>query len=233
MSFDDQISLMKETVRAAEDEIVMAVMFHETWRPAAYDAALQERMGESFATHSFQIVRWSLRREMLLALTRLWDTNRRGIRMAAIAEVLRDEHFFSALIVRRAADMRLSDGGVEEYLRETLEPKRAAVLRLVRKYSDGGAGFGVLKNLRTLRHQRLAHRQIVDAPAPRTDASDEEVESFYADNLELVRLLLSLVTATAFDFSEAASVYGHHAGLFWASVRGERTQGHPNYRAPT
>lgn len=100
--FDDQISLMKETVRAAEDEIVMAVMFHETWKPAAYDVALHERMGNSFATHSFQVVRWSLRREMLLALMRLWDTNKQGIRMTAIAESLRRDKGLQGLAPKPA-----------------------------------------------------------------------------------------------------------------------------------
>lgn len=233
MSFDEQLSQLKEAVRTAEDEIVMAVMFHETWKPTAYDVALQERMGNSFATHSFQIVRWSLRREMLLALVRLWDTNKQGIRMTAIAATLSDENFFSAFVARRAADLRLSAGGVEAYLREALDQKRAEVLELVRKYSSGGSGFGVLEKLRTLRHERLAHRQIMAAPAPRSDATDEEVDLFYADNLELVRLLLSLVLAKAFELSEAAQVYRHYAKFFWASARGERTRGHPDYRAPS
>jgi hypothetical protein len=29
---------------------------------------------------------------------------------------------------------------------------------------------------------------------------------------------------------EAADVYAHYARFFWASVRGERTVGHPSYR---
>ena len=70
MAFDNELDQMKIAVAAAEDEIVMAVMFHETWRPTAYDEGLHNRMGNSFATHSFQIVRLSLRREMLLALMR-------------------------------------------------------------------------------------------------------------------------------------------------------------------
>jgi hypothetical protein len=27
-------------------------------------------------------------------------------------------------------------------------------------------------------------------------------------------------------------VYRYHASFFWAAVRGERSEGHPNYRAP-
>jgi hypothetical protein len=51
----------------------MAVTFHEVWKPAAYNEDLRERMGVSYATNAFYVVRTAVRREMLLALTRLWD----------------------------------------------------------------------------------------------------------------------------------------------------------------
>jgi hypothetical protein len=57
------------------------------------------------------------------------------------------------------------------------------------------------------------------------------IESFYQDTSELVRLLLSLIEALAYDPQDAALVYRHYATLFWAGVRGEQTEGHPNYRA--
>jgi hypothetical protein len=50
---------------------------------------------------------------------------------------------------------------------------------------------------------------------------------------ELIRLLLHLVLAHAYNPDETGKVYRHHANLFWASVRGERSDGHPNYRAPS
>jgi hypothetical protein len=232
MNIDDRIEELKKAVQAAEDEASMAVMFHETWKPTAYDVELQERMGTSFATHSFQIVRWSLRREMMLALMRLWDTNKEAIRMTAIAETLRDEQFFSALVDQRVSRMQLRSLGVRDALMESMVPTRDAVLSLVRRYCQDGAGHEVIKKIRVLRHERLAHRQIEAASAPRPDVTDEEVEAFYADSLELVRLLLTLVLARAFDLSEAANVYRHHAKFFWAGARGERTEGHPNYWAP-
>lgn len=88
MTINERLDKLKAAVKAAENEAVTAVMFHETWKPTAYDNELLERMGESFATHSFQIIRSSLRREMLLALMRLWDSNHQAIRMTKIREEL-------------------------------------------------------------------------------------------------------------------------------------------------
>jgi hypothetical protein len=232
MNFDDEWLQMKDAVNAAQDEIVMAVMFHETWKPTAYDEDLHKRMGHSFATHSFQIVRLSLRREMLLALMRLWDTDKRALRMTAISEKLRNKEFFDAIVTKRAAGTGLSSTGLADSMRQALEPKRDAVVKLVQKYSEGGAGYTIFEKLRALRHERLAHRQAAQTSATRADATDQEIESFYEDNLELIRLLLSLVLATAFDLTEAADVYRHHAEFFWENARGERTEGHPNYRPP-
>jgi hypothetical protein len=50
---------------------------------------------------------------------------------------------------------------------------------------------------------------------------------------ELIRLLLSLVMAVAYNPEDTGHVYRHHAKFFWAGVRGERTEGHPSYRAPS
>ena len=55
------------------------------------------------------------------------------------------------------------------------------------------------------------------------------IEAFYDDTAELVRLLLSLVKATAFDLTEAADVYRVYARHFWINARGEQTEGHPEF----
>jgi hypothetical protein len=62
--------------------------------------------------------------------------------------------------------------------------------------------------------------------------TDEETESFYQDNSKLVGLLLSLVAGVAYEPNDTAEVYRFYAKFFWAGVRGEQTEGHPNYRAP-
>jgi hypothetical protein len=54
--------------------------------------------------------------------------------------------------------------------------------------------------------------------------------SFYFDNARLVSLLLSVVKGLGYDPKETAEVYKRYAHHFWAGVRGERTQGHPNYQ---
>lgn len=230
---DPKITALKEKVKAAEQEIGMAVMCHETWKPTAYDEDLHTRMGESYATQTFLIVRRSLRRETLLALMRIWDSDEKAVGVQSIVRTLRDQQFFDALIASRTNHV---DGyfrsTLEEHLRGTLGEQLAKAGALVDKYTKGGAGFDAFKKLLILRNGQLAHRQAAPAKAGGLDATDEEIESFYQDNLEIVSLLLSIVLAHAFDLNEAADVYRHYAKFFWAAARGERTEGHPNYWAP-
>lgn len=243
-----EIERLKISVDTARQEIELAVMFHETWRPAAYDTALHARIGTSYAAHAFEIIRLSLRRELLMALMRVWDTNKQAVRMSLIADRLRDRSFFEALVQFRADRIGLHSRFTPVAMREALTPKRDHVLKLIDKYSMNGTAFEVLQRLRTLRHQHLAHRQLPNAPiaisgsdSPAQQnkeggspvwATDDEIESFYRDNLEIMRLLLGLVQGLAFDLSEATDVYKHHAKYFWASACGERTEGHPKYHPP-
>jgi hypothetical protein len=99
-----------------------------------------------------------------------------------------------------------------------------------------------------LRRQHLAHSQLPKAPVapagpdipeqhddegePPVWATDDAIETIYQDNLEIMRLLLSLVQALAFDLSEVTEVYKHHAQYFWASACGKRTEGHPDCHLP-
>ncbi len=238
-----QIEQLKSVVDTARQEIELAVMFHETWRPAAYDSCLHARIGTSYAAHAFQIIRLSLRRELLLALTRVWDTNKKAVRMSLIASRLRNRKLFEALVECRARSSGLYS--MLEQMDEALRLKRDQVLLLIDKYLENGTASEVLNKLRTVRHEHLAHRQLPTLPIAvgASDtleqqaeeggqilwATDDEIEQFYQDNLEIIRVLLSLVQGMAFDLSEATTVYMHHAKYFWASARGERTQGHPDY----
>ena len=83
------------------------------------------------------------------------------------------------------------------------------------------------EKLLKLRHERLAHRLTEASAVTGADATDAEIEFFYQDISTLIRLLLTLVMAVAYDPKEAAEVYRHYATLFWAGVRGERTEGPP------
>lgn len=251
MGLDDKFEKMQLVVKAAQDEMIMAVQFHETWKPTAYDKNLHHRMGTSYATHSFQIIRQSLRREMLLALMRIWDSNKQSIRMTVISDNLREQIIFNYVVNKRAVDMRITSIDVMDSrnndtaaenadhslfmmseIRKILEPQRDAIVKLIQKYSQSGSGHDTFKKLRTLRDERLAHRQTTPINAPLADTTDKEIESFYKDTLELTTLLMSLILAIGIDFNEVARVCCHHAKYFWVNARGEHTIGHPNYRLP-
>src|SRR5579863_10450398 len=98
MEIDDpQIVSLKEHVTAAQQEFDLAVAFHEVWKPMAYDKDLLNRMGTSYATQAFAVVRTALRREMLLAMMRLWDTNKQAIRLTWVRAMIREREVIDAL----------------------------------------------------------------------------------------------------------------------------------------
>ena len=78
---DPSIRALEAMVTAMTEEFDLATSFHEIWKPAVADSDLHKRMGKSYATQAFLVIRMALRREMLLALTRMWDSNKQGQRM--------------------------------------------------------------------------------------------------------------------------------------------------------
>jgi hypothetical protein len=222
---DPRIAPLREAVKAAQQEFDMAVMFHETWKPTAYDDDLHRRMGTSYATHTFKVLRMALRREMVLALMRLWDTPRHTLRLEHIARTLRDPSFIDALATQRTPFPE-----AKEQMKRELAQRAEEALALIDKYSKGGSDYGIRQKLQRTRNERLAHRDVTAAAAAGPSITDEEIESFYRDNSEIVRLLLSTVNAHAYDPAEAGEVFRQYAGHFWAGVRGECTEGHPNFR---
>jgi AbiU2 len=189
------------------------------------------RIGASYASNTFLTVRTALRREMLLALMRLWDNDSRVVSMISIGNTLRDKRVVDAFTADRVGRLGLPES--YSMMRQELSQFANGAVALIEKYSKGGSHDGVLEKLQRLRHERLAHRNITTIKIAGADATDAEVESFYLDMAKLISLLLHLVEATAYDPMETAHVYQHHAKFFWAGVRGERTEGHPNFRAPS
>ncbi len=211
-------------VQAASAELDFAMRMHEAWKPAAYDTALHERIGRSYAGHTFLVVRQALRREMLLSLMRLWDTDTKALRITAIANALSDRRIIDALAEASAA--RFGNWpGTKEAMSAELSADAGKAIALVRKYEENGEGYGTFIKLKTLRDEHLAHRQL----APTQVEMDAEVETFYQDMSSVIRLALHVVEKTAYDPQEGAEIYAHYAQFFWASVRGERTEGHPQY----
>lgn len=223
---DPKIVSLRKSVEAARQEFDMAVMFHESWKPAAYDESLHQRMGNSYATHTFNIVRIALRREMMLALMRLWDARRDTLRLEHIARTLRDPVVIDALATDRAPFPEAKDQMMKD-----LAGRASEAIALIEKYSKGGSSYSIRHKLQSLRHERLAHRDMAADAATGPSATDEEIETFYRDNSEIVRLLLGAVNAMAYNPAESADVFRHYATHFWGGARGEQTEGHPNFQA--
>lgn len=160
---------------------------------------------------------------------RLWDTSAKALRLDAVARALRDAEVITALAQDRAS--RMGFPGLLEAVRSTLQTNADAALSIIDQYAHNGSKYGVLQSLRTLRHERLAHRRLTTT-APSIDHTDDDVESLYQDMARLVGVLLSLVNGMAYNPEETGTLYARYAELFWASVRGERTEGHPSYNAP-
>jgi hypothetical protein len=221
----------RNAVDAALEQATQATMFHETWRPCAQDSALLARMGNSYATHSFQVIRWALRRELIMSLMRLWDGYASSLSLRQIGDSLSNDDFFSVLLEERATQMDSADTPFMEMLRGNIQGKRRQVLPLIRKYDSDGSGFQTYNLLRTLRNKRLAHHEIGER-LTLTDPTDERIEEFYLDTLDIVSRLHDIVNGVACDLNEAAGMFAHYARLFWASAKGEQTEGHPNYTPP-
>ena len=222
---------LRETVLVAEEQAVIAAMFHETWAPTVMDAELSARMGTSYARHSFQIIGWALRRELILALMRMWDRRRDSLSVKHIGEWLSDDCNFEVLLQERAVGLHSKPALIMDMLRQTLSEPRQRAAATISQYMRGGAKFDAFERLRMVRHKRLAHRDL-DTPPDAVDPTDTQVVELFRDTLGLVTDLLHLVNGKAFDLEGAAGVYAHYAKYFWATARGEQTEGHPNYRAP-
>src|SRR5450830_143723 len=92
---------LKDSVRAAQKEVDMAVVFHEAWKPAAYDLELHKRLISSYAAHTFNAVRLALRREMLMALMRIWDYTDESIRIGSVIDGIQRNEIVDALLEER------------------------------------------------------------------------------------------------------------------------------------
>lgn len=211
---DPKILTLRKQVAAAQQEFDMAVAFHEVWKPAAYDKDLHSRLGTSYATQAFLVARTALRREMLLALTRLWDTTKPAIRMTLVRDMLRDKDVIEALAFDRA-----KRGGwleVLDAMTDDLKKKADEAVWLLNEYIDGTRRT-VLSDLLTLRNEQLAHHQLAKS-AMRPNTTDDEIEKLYQDHSKLIKILLGVVNATAYDPQDTARVFGLYAGHFWKRV---------------
>lgn len=171
-----------------------------------------------------------------MGLLRLWDRSKGGVRIDKIAASVRKQETIEGLLEARSVTKHARSSGmvgaesILDEMRENLKSHATAFLEVMNKYDDNGEGAALLKKFRTLRHERLAHFDISATSAPEKNATDQEIDQFYSDSTNMVQVLRGLVLAEFFDPAEAADVHRYYAKYFWASVRGERTEGHPNFR---
>jgi hypothetical protein len=215
----DPASDLRVRVKAAVQEYDKVVQFHESWRIAAHDKALHERVSHSFAGQTFLIVRRALRLEMLLGLSRLWDRSTEAIKIISIADNLEKPTILDSLLPNTPI-----------YAEARGQAAEAAAL--IRRYEKGGSSHATLKRLRKLRNQHLAHHQITAKPIGAVE--EEEIEKYaedlYTDTGNLIRLLEHVVEKIGYDPKETAGVYEFYAKFFWEAVTGERNEGHPRRR---
>ena len=222
----DQAANLRAMVKAARREANDAVMYREAWRPMAHDSQLHARLGKSFASQTFLIIRYGLWREMLSALMRIWDRESDAIHLSLMINQIQNESLIRELWKERLTT-RSTD--IAEEMLADLRSKAVATKIAFDNYNKGGKRQDYTF-LRDFRHQQLAHaqtkRELTKAPA---DWCDQRTEDFYETTIFIVRQLLTIVESADHDLAGLAEEYGHSSKLFWASVKGERTEGHPNY----
>ncbi len=165
MNVEQKVTRLRDNVKAAFEEFTLVMRLYETWRPAAFDQDVFDRMGPSYASHAFLLIREVLAREIVLGLTKLWDTADRAIRMDRVGDFIRTPAVIRALAVERSLPFqKMSIPGVEDVMERELGERAQAALVIIDGYLPRGRHRTVHDGLHKLRNTRFAHRQIVADP---------------------------------------------------------------------
>ena len=161
-----EIQALKGKVCAADEEFSFAQACHEAWKPTAHDAGLHERVGISYAANTFNLIRLVLRREMVLALMRLWDKDKRTINLHSMGNALSDKRIVDALAADYAAiwahlppsnlddvpeelrvevteAVRLSELEFSQRQGDELREKASEAISVIRKYQEDSSGYRI------------------------------------------------------------------------------------------
>jgi hypothetical protein len=149
------LPMHKDRVLAAQEELDMAVLFHEAWKPAAYDEDLHRRLGQSYATHAFSVIRLALRREMLMALMRIWDYTDESVRIGSVIDGIRSVHIINALVAERLSGLSKQSNmamlGFETQMQDAIQSGASTAINLFEQYCPvavRGATLGGLSSRR-------------------------------------------------------------------------------------
>ena len=198
---------LKTEIVAAQQEMGLAVAFYQLWKPTALDQSLIRRFGTSKATHGLKIVSSALRRELVLAVMRLWDRNKGTIRLGQISTIMQSSGFQVELAKAVYADM--------PQIRDHLARDTNEAIVKIAFYTDGD-GKSTIEYLRKLRHQFLAHTDVAAGIVHFPGHDEKKIELFVRDTAKIIEILLHLICRQADDFSQMNSVYEHYSNEFWA-----------------
>ena len=144
------LSVLKDRIHAAQEELDMAVLFHTSWKPAAYDEDLHKRMGNSYATHTFNIIRMALRREMLMALLRIWDYTDNSVQIRTVMDGIKCPKIIDALVAERLSGLSKRSTMItlsfEKQMRGAVQSSANEAIELFEQYCPGGSRRSVLED---------------------------------------------------------------------------------------
>ncbi len=197
-------------------EMAYITSLHEHWKPAAYDETIFSRFNNTYAGHSFNVIRVALRREVVLGLLRLWDSKPRTFNMRLISENLRDDGLYDCVLSHiRDAFMPSPD------CRAEYRAKRTRLCDLIT--DTQGESSNKWKCLFKIRNEHLAHRNTGGQPklvaVASGDKEDTAVEWLYNRSAKIVEDLLAVTNGHTYSFSVAAGVDNLYAGYFWDAFR--------------
>lgn len=95
------ITELERVVRLIDEEFGFAQQLHEAWKPMAYDMQLRQRVTDSGIGNTFVTIGYALRRELMLALMRIWDKPGDSLRMLDVALKLERPGVVDELIRRQ------------------------------------------------------------------------------------------------------------------------------------
>ncbi|QJQ01976.1 MULTISPECIES: AbiU2 domain-containing protein [Herbaspirillum] len=212
---------IRRVIRAARLELPIAIAAFETWRPMVEDGSLINRVNNLNVTETFLAIRGLLWRELIMAIMRFWDDDSKTIGLPYVIAWLREDG---------AKELLASDvaSAAVEQMNLTVDEKNSFVENLigvydyvdqcVAAYEKGGAYYQIYDNFRRIRHQRLAHRQIKPNTGGQTDSTRPELEQFYRDTLNIVKILNASLNQEEFDLEGIRYSAKCKSVNFWGSV---------------
>jgi len=197
-SIQEKISALKASVQTAKEDLTAALAFYEAWKPVASDEQLLAKLKQSPVATTILTIRLALKREMLLALDRLWQNMERASRSIKSRDVL------SALTKERS-----SKPAMQAVVRRQLAQHLAASTAMLDNYASDYAKATLDRWLTasSLRTSDLA-----------ADMEASEIGKLVADLRELTSRLSSLALGECDDFLDVAQQYSDMSLQFWRSV---------------